>query len=182
MLIIIVTAGYANAGLCFIMAATGSQRSSEMRIIQHYEVLLLMFSIIRHVNSQNILYVIVFSQVLLTTSAWIAINCSEIMPAIVTLNAFLALIGGLGYTILLLTIFAHIRLRSHALIHRKRQECKVVYCGKLTDRKYMSRKWRALRPLPIYCGRHFSLSKEAVMNYVSVLSTNVINAILLIHP
>lgn len=168
--ILVVVISSAKAGLQIIISEDRLKLCSDNRIILKYEGMLVLFTIIRNINSQNILYVIVFTQVLLTMCFWLTINCFGILPAFITAAAFLAFAGGLAYTVLILTAFAHIRNASIDFIRAKREEFRGSYSGQYTRRKYSSRKWRALQPLPIYCGRHFSINKQAVMNYINVLN------------
>lgn len=182
LLILVLLVDSVKAGLYLTIDANRSKRYSERRLMQQYEMVLVLCSVLRNISSQNILYVITFTQMLLTICSWLVINCYGIMPAFITTAAFLALAGGLVYTIVLLTIFANIRIASLDFLRAKRQQFMGVFHSPWTERKLVNRRWQALRPLPIYCGRHFSLSKRAVMNYVSVLTSNVVNAVLLVEP
>lgn len=55
-----------------------------------------------------------------------------------------------------------------------------VYGIRGGDKGYIKRMWTCQRPLTVYCGKHFVIGKDAIMNYLDVLSSNATNLLVLL--
>lgn len=172
----------ANAGLQMVTKQNKSELCDELYVIKHYEMILMVLTIIKELVSQIGLFLVVFALFFLTILAWLSINCYQVIPAFVTFVSVAAFIGGICFAIFLLTLCTNARLDSMEFVERKREEFNGGHFERWSKKKYVSRKWNCLQPLPIYCGSHFAFSKNAIINFADILSNNITNAILLVLP
>jgi len=153
---------------------------SPMETIKFYTQLQLVLTITRKVVSQITLDMVLMSQFGLCALLWFLVNCFDILPGAMLIFAVACIVVVLSMAILLLCLGIDGRVHSQRLI------CKFVakYTGSHTSRafRYYSMKWKAQQPLPFYCGERFSLSEDAIMNYLAVLCDNASTIILLYHP
>lgn len=155
---------------------------SEDILLHHFESIRLAIIITKDFIGQQALHTIIFSQVLLTIAAWLSINCYRMLHIYFVATMLAAFVGCLVTAIFLLTIMANARNISDKIIQKKRAQFSNRSLGKSSQGKYFSLKWAAQEPLPLYCGTHFAIDKDAVMNFVNVLMDNITNVILLIIP
>ncbi len=94
--------------------------------------------------------------------------------------AVAAFIGELSIAICFLRFGLYSRWYSMQLVDTKRRQY-FSYNRKIKNYVYTIC-WKAQKDLPVTCGSNFAMSKNAVNNYLQVLSTNVTNAVLLIKP
>lgn len=83
-------------------------------------------------------------------------------------EAFAVILGGI---IFVLKFQSNCRVSSEELLE-KNVDGFHVYGIKGGDQGYFGRLWKSQRPLRIYCGKQFVIGKDAVMNYLDVLSSN----------
>lgn len=155
---------------------------SEDFLLHHFESTRLVCAIAKDFVGQQTLHSIIASQGFLTITAWLSINCNRILPAFVVVTMTAAFLGCLGLSTFILTMMANARAVSSEIIRRKRAEFTSTLHGRWVKNKYFGLKWKAQRPLPLYCGTNFAINKDAVLNFISVLTTNITNAVLLIVP
>lgn len=150
------------------------------KLLRYHITSLVFMQTVEQLISELILQVIVASQVLLTVFFWISVNCTKVLPVFFILGAATAFTGGLLLILTVLGVAVHVKRYSDELLVRMRAQ---FYChNKQSEKHYWTLKWRACRALRILCGNHFSMTRDAVNIYVSVLNTNITNAVLLIIP
>lgn len=153
---------------------------SENEFISHFVCLRILCMLAREFISYLTLDLVTWSQFFLTGCAWISVHGFQVLPIFVVTTTSAAFVGGLGMAICILHNTTNARLLSIEIIDRQKNRWYTLARSKMTY--YYFVKWKAQQPLPINCGQNFALSKDAIMNYLDVLSVNVTNAVLLIQP
>lgn len=183
MLLLTVLSGVSGmAGLEMIIRKDKTKQFPEEDLARQYEMVLVVFTILKIFFAQFGLIFVVFTQLFLTILSWLSINCFGAVPMFVTLTASAAFVGGLAFSVSILAIYTNARVVSIYFVSRKRKESAGEFYGKWLKAKYVCRKWWSLQPIPIYGGSHFAFSKHAIINFFDVLSSNITNAVLLIFP
>ncbi len=136
--------------------------------------------ILKQLISELTIIFIIGGQFVLTMFSWVAINCAQILPKFVILCSATTVIGGLALWITILRFALYVTVYSEQLIFNKRNE--FLNYNKYKFRHYFALKWRAQNELKVSCGHHFAITKDAVNIFISVLNTNITDAILLIVP
>lgn len=155
---------------------------SEDYLARHFESIRLGIVIAKKFIGYQTLYSIMLSQILLTILAWLSINCYRMLPAFVVAVTVAGFLGCSLLAVFLLTMIATAGIISKKIIQRKRAQFSGRFSGVKLQRKYLRAKWRSQQPLPLYCGTHFAMDKDAVMNYFNVLTDNTTSTILLLEP
>lgn len=148
---------------------------SENILLHHFECMRLVIVITKEFIGKQALHTIVFSQVLLTIAAWLCINCYRFLPVHFIATMAAAFIGCLGTAVFLLTIMANAGIVSGEIIQRKRAQFSKSLCRNGSNDIYLRLKWIAQQPILVYCGTHFVVDKDVVMNFINVLMGNVTN-------
>lgn len=129
---------------------------------------------------------ILMSQTGLVAGIWLPVNGYRFLPQSLVIMSAYAFLSGLPITVFLLRLLSNARIQCEELF---------VLIGtggrnkfQLTHSKVRSnmtmiiyREWMAQQQLPVNCGKRFAFSKDAMLNYFSVLNTNITNAILLVR-
>lgn len=113
-----------------------------------------------------------------TGCAWFSINSFHTLPIFFIVGAITVLVCGLVTGLFLLQNTAQVCIDSAEIVRKKRSE----YFGYNRSRQkyWYWISWLAQRECQLKCGRNFALGRETSLNYLSVLSTNISNAFLLI--
>lgn len=148
--------------------------------LKYYIVCRVFMLILRGFISELMIHFIIGGQMVLTTFSWMTINCAHMLPKFVILCTATTVIGGLVMWITVLKIALHVKLYSAQLLNRRRNE--YLKSNKNKFRYYFVAKWRAQNELKISCGNHFTITKNAVNIFITVLNTNITDSILLVVP
>lgn len=124
-------------------------------------------------------YVVVFTQILLCLCLWIALTGWKRFPIFLTLAYLVIFIFGLGTVLFVLQTLSKCRTSSEDLL-KKRVSGFHVYGIRGGLHSYLKRMWKCQLPLRINCGKQFVIGKDAIMNYLNVLSSNATNVLVLI--
>lgn len=173
---------YAMTVFQTLIASEMTNEYSEDLPLFIFEFILMVATIEKEFIAQLTFNLIVTSQLVLTIFAWLSINCFRIIPVFIVATAIGSFACGFSVAYFLLMNTTNVRLVSAEIIQRKRNQYSGRHCGKWSKERYLNLKWKAQQPLPLYCGSNFALSKDAIINYINVLNTNITNAILLIFP
>lgn len=180
LLLAVLLAVAAKLNLKAIITNDKSNLYLEEYTVLHFEMISVLFMIIKVLVSKFAFVLIIWSQLTLTCFAWLSVYCYTNGPVFIGITTSTAFLGGCGLATLLIKMFTDARLISLNILNVKREQFSGSFYRKWSNKKYISSKWRSLQPLPIYCGSQFVFSKHALINYVDVLNTNVTNAVLLI--
>lgn len=161
------------------------QREIQKLVLKCYREMLVLYAAVEKPLSNIMMYNVVFSQLLLTQLLWIAVNCYGQIHMFIVMSCGSAFVGGLGLIMFKLHIYALSRETSQQIVDQAVGGYKRMFqlrrggsnqaFGVVTIRC-----WWAQRALPIKCGARFSFSTDATMNFLSVLTSNLTNALLLI--
>lgn len=150
-------------------------------VILRYFITCRTFACITEKLISDLLFILmVLEQVILTTFSWLTINCVRILPMFLIVGASIAFICMLGFIITVLKVGLYIRLYSRQILRKKQGQ----YFGhnRLKCSYYYTAKWRAQKELHVSCGNCFVISKDAVTIFITVMNTNITNAVLLVIP
>ncbi len=153
---------------------------NEYELLNFYTMLRIFVILFQHVISELTLYVVVWSEIVLTIMAWLFVNGFSHLPVLILLTTLAGFIGGLVMAICVFKILLYARLNGGELVKRKSHQ----FHGHDRTRRsyYFTIKWKAQNELRINCGSCFAFSKGALHNYLTVLNTNTTNAVLLVKP
>lgn len=169
-----------KAGLQMITKQDKAKLDSEDSIVGTLEMMRVLYTIIKYLFSQTALNLILFSQIMLTVGAWVTISVYSMIPLFLNVMTITGLAGSLALCFLLLNTFTNARLISNHFIMLKRDQFGGRHYGTWSKSKYYAGRWKSQQPLTIYCGSQFAFSKNAIINYMDVLNSNITNAVLLI--
>jgi hypothetical protein len=152
-------------------------------VLSYYVQIRLVYNLYSECVHSSIFIMTVYTLGLLTLFLWLAVNCANVVPLFIVLCFGAAFIGGLGLIVFLMQIFADTRILSGVLI----KQAKGSFCYSTTHNvgtstlyeRILKRKWLSQPELPVNCGRRFACSKDAIMNYLDVLSSLLTNSLLL---
>lgn len=130
--------------------------------------------------SQVMACMVVYTQISICTFLWmVIIGWSFIHPYLVMtfVGGTIECLGGILYA---LHTQSSSRISSEDLLTKHVDGFHVygIYGGR---EGYQKRIWKCQRPLRIYCGKQFVIDREASMNYLNVLTDNVINVLVLVR-
>lgn len=154
-------------------------RFSEEQILQSYRQVLLLFARCKDAMYQSTLAIMACTQIILVYLAWVAVNLCQVQPVLITISAGVACVVGTIIITFILRLSVYTKMQCVKIIESKRNLLHGYKC--FARGRYYFLRWKAQMPIVVYCGTMFSLSTEAVMSYLSVLNTNMTNAILLIQ-
>lgn len=155
-------------------------------VLKYYMQITIVYSAYAKYVNDDIFALVIFSQIVLTGFVWLSINCGKLLPMFLICCFSCAFVGGLGLALYIFNLLATARLLSGRLIELGKGGKRVkLFCMVSRRRanfaaKILQKRWIAQKQLPINCGQAFAFSKNAIMNYLNVLSTNLTNAVLLI--
>jgi len=163
------------AALTWIYNKMLISENTYLKYFIHYRVFVV---IAEKFISRLTLVLVIYSQVVLTGVGWMAVNGFYTFPPLMVAFAICMFVCGLPITIFLLHQTTYCRLLSVKVGDEKRN---LFHTSKRNGPGYyMMLKWKAQQPFSLRCGDMFLLTKDAIINYVYVLNTNLTNAILLI--
>lgn len=139
---------------------------------------LYLVSIYKHINillERASLALIVFSQCILTLFVWFFIKCFKLFPNILLATFVLAFIGGLALSIDLYGLCAKLQKQSSKLIFQRMSHLKYS-----KHNMYWYLKWRSQKPVYINCGERFVIMEDTVMIHLNLLTSNIVNMVLLV--
>lgn len=160
---------------------------NEVVIIKYYEHLTLLFNACADFLNQRNMALVISTQVSLVMSLWLAVNCYKFLPFLIVFTSVYGFFAGLGIALCLLRIFTFARIQSAELINEVLCMGSTKYCGygmkarKSQQQMILQRKWWAQQELQIKCGQRFAFSKDAILNYLNILNSNLTNAVLLLQ-
>lgn len=160
------------------MYAYNPRNQKDQSVYMAYYHLQTLYSVIRELYNKWIMYTILFSQIVLTVLIWMAVNCVAILPWFIVLMCGAAFVGGLVLVGYFLNYLASVRNVSQKIVSDCRNSGRRMKTSE--DAKYIRRIWMAQQAMSISCGSHFSVTKDAVLNFLDVLNANVTNALILI--
>ncbi|CAL8145228.1 unnamed protein product [Orchesella dallaii] len=165
-----------SQGMLLLLKSLDTGKYPQNFILRYYIHLRILFISSKDFIGTIIFQLIGFSQVILCMMAWITINCWGLVPPFLTAILAAAFVGGVGITQFLLREGANVRVESQRVLRRN-----LMFCKRKSLRELIC-KWKAQEVLPVNCGSHFAVDRDAIMNYFLVLNTNITNALLLINP
>jgi len=121
-----------------------------------------------------------YSQVCLTIIAWFTVRCVEIVPTYFVIGGAISFLGGLGLQVFILCEMASAHIISASFVKTQRARFHSYNRGRRTYIYTLG--WKSRHPVAAYCGEQFIFTKDSIMAYLEMLSTNVTNAVLLIIP
>lgn len=124
-------------------------------------------------------HAVLFSQGILCIFAWSVLTGSKLFPTALLVILFLATIIMLSIILIALKSQSHCRVSSEQLVKKHVNGFHVYGCSGGAN-GYLRRMWNCQLPLRIYCGKQFVIGKDAIMNYLYVLSSNLTNLLVLV--
>ncbi len=144
--------------------------------LRSYRELFLLHNVVAPTTNSIASIIVIFSLVVLSVFMWLAVNCYYVIPFVFVCISFTAFVVGIGLILNVMLLLAWFRNKSIFLI-KDNLERHYSFAG---GRKgYIWKMWRAMQPLPINCGHKFAFTKDAVVNYMRVLTDAVVNVSLL---
>lgn len=123
--------------------------------------------------------VVIFGQVLHSVAIWIVFICWKLIPLYLVVSCIFGFFVTLGGLIFGLQTQSSCLISSETLLIKHVDGFHVygISGGKFGKLK---RIWKCQLPLRFYCGKHFLVSRDAIINYLDVLTNNVTNLVVLI--
>lgn len=122
---------------------------------------------------------IIVTQIILCVCIWMVIIGRKVLPMFLVLIAVGFVIPVLLVTLLSLKAQSNYRIFNENLIIRNINGFR-VYGIKVGGNGYLKRMWKCQLPLRIYYGKQFAIGRDAVTNYLDVLSSNATNLVVLL--
>jgi len=157
-----------------------SKNSSPRKVLQGYCTFRVIFKTVDILTSENTVTLLMWSLMAFSLCPWLYIRCFKILPLFIVLAALAATLGGVGLTLVIMQLLIGVHLKSIDFVKSQRA-CYFTF-NRSKGNYYCTRKWKAQQPLRLTCGGYFPLSENVIMVYLSILSTNVCNAVLLVKP
>jgi len=174
---------FVNAfGIVFnsVLSTLEKSNLSTPQQLKVYSSLQICFKICGKLTDQIMATLFIWGLSICSILPWIAIKCIGIVPLFIVIGAVAATIGGVLIAVANLQMFTSIRQKSLEFIASGRAS--VFTFNRSKSWYYYLTKWRAQQVINMTCGGLFPISKHAIMVYLDVLSTNITNSVLLIHP
>ncbi len=153
------------------------------KALTYYVQIRIIYNLHSECVHSSIFIMTVYTLIILTIFLWLTVSCSNVVPIFIELCFGAAFIGGLGLITFLMRIFADTRILSGVLIKQAKKSvrylCKNNNGGSSRYEQVVKRKWLSQIELPVNCGQRFACSKDAIMNYLDVLSCLLTNSLLL---
>ncbi len=153
---------------------------SECKTLKLYTQLRVVLKIGDYVIRYVLLFFLTGSQFYITTLWWLVLKCWHLLPGVLTMLAFQAVVGSTFAVVILLPRQIEVCTSSKNLVARKIAQ-NHTFC-KDSRNRYLYLRWKSEYMLPVRFGGQFTLSRDTPMGYLNVLVTNLTNAALLIEP
>lgn len=163
----------------------GREARNTHKVLGYYIQLRLIYNLYAKYFHNGIFSMIVFSQISITIFLWITINGFKVVPKFVVITFGLSFFGGVGLVMFLMRIFVNTRALSWELLKQAGRSKKCLVNRRrpreeLLSEEIVKRQWISQPELPIKCGKLFAFSKDAIRNYMNVLSNNLTNSLILL--
>lgn len=153
--------------------------SESQFVCTRYNLLQRQYLRIANSSALIMVYLIVNSQIVTCTFAWMVCICWKLIPPYLVMTFLSGAILTLGSVLFVLQTQSTCRASSETLI-RKHLNGFHVYGIRGGSNGYWKRMWKCQRPLRISCGEQFAIDRDAYMNYLDVLSDNLTNVLVLV--
>lgn len=140
---------------------------TNMIIVKTYVQLRMTYNRIAPIINCLSFYPIAMTPFVFSLFMWFAISGFSFIPLVLSGSFIGGFISGMGLTLTIMNLLTNLRCMSVTLIQDSMKRLRTSNQG---EQGYNRRLWKALAALPINCGEHFAFSKEAVMNYLMILT------------